>query len=248
MERYCYIKKNINPYKKQIDFVAYSIITIGALFLFWSLYPLISYELYAYFFIRKPYFSPLYDEKESISYKKVKKALESNSVLSTNLVDYTKASSWFPNIEKVPINIEKLDISEYRLSIPSLGIENARVVVGGEDLSSSLVQYQPLVLPGQLGKAIIFGHSIHPALYKNSSYKGIFTYLPTIKIGDSIIVTIKDKRYEFIVFDKFEVKPDVTSVLEQEDDDAYIALITCTPPGSVARRAVVLGRLKKPSI
>ena len=243
MKKYCYVKKKENPYKKAINMGAYILIIVGSLFLFWSFYPIVSYEIYAHLFLQREMTSPVFQADASQSYTRVRSTLGSSDVLSTNLSDYTKASSWFPDADDRKLHIPELNITNYLLSIPILGIDNAAVLVGGEDLTDGLVQYRPETLPGQLGKSFVFGHSIHPAMYSPKNYRGIFTYLPTLSIGDKIIATVNGVEYEYEVFDKYEVKPDQVSVLAQQFDDSYLVLITCTPPGSVQRRAVILSRL-----
>jgi len=78
--------------------------------------------------------------------------------------DYTKASSWFEGgVKGEDFSLPK--VTFYNLSIPKLGIEDAVVAIGGEDLNQHLVQYPGTALPGHLGNAVIFGHSILPRFY-----------------------------------------------------------------------------------
>lgn len=74
-------------------------------------------------------------------------------------MDYTRASNWFSSGAKREDFVSS-KVSHYTLSIPSLGIEDATVAIGGEDLSENLIQYPQTALPGKTGNTVIFGHSI----------------------------------------------------------------------------------------
>lgn len=155
--------------------------------------------------------------------------------------DYTKASNWFDNLP--PSSEPSQGPSTYSISIPKLRIDEATVLIGGEDLSRSLIQYQGTALPGQLGSPIIIGHSILPQFYNPKNYISIFSLLPTLEKGDAIIITYDGITYTYRVTDKQEVYPDNVSVLEQHYDDKLLKLITCVPPGLKTRRLVVTARL-----
>lgn len=244
MAIYSYIKKRPKRNQKLINFFSYSFLILGSLFLFYSIYPLISFEIYAQIFIKNKIFSPV-PRSEAVS------SLEAaNSVLgayqmyaSTNLSDFTKAGIWFPS--KPQPKERRLAVKEYTLSIPKLNIVDAKVVVGGEDLSKSLVHYLPQTLPGEYGNVSIFGHSTLPQLYNVSDYKTIFTYLPFLEKGDKVIVKIDGITYEYQVYEMFVVEPNEISVLDQRYDNSYLTLITCVPPGTYLKRLVVRAKLTK---
>jgi sortase A len=62
-------------------------------------------------------------------------------------------------------------------------------------------------------------------------------------MGDDIILKFDGVAYTYRVIDKVEVKPDNLSVLDQPYDNEYLRLITCTPPGTYLRRAVITAAL-----
>jgi sortase A len=138
---------------------------------------------------------------------------------------------------------KNINTKEYSLSIPKLNIVRAKVVVGGEDLSRSLVHYLPKSLPGEYGNVAIFGHSTLPQLYNVTDYKTIFTYLPSLEKNDMIMVQLGDLEYEYQITDMFVVMPDKVSVLEQKYDASYLTLVTCVPPGTFWKRLVVRAKL-----
>ena len=171
--------------------------------------------------------------------------LASGEVLPAGDIDYTKASNWF----EAPVdNFDSAEVSKvryYNLSIPKLGIKEASVAIGGEDLEESLIQYPGTALPGKRGNAVVFGHSILPQFYNPKDYLSIFSTLPTIKKGDDIIIRYDGITYKYIVDELFEVKPTDLEILAQNTSDSYVTLVTCTPPGHPLRpkRLIVRARI-----
>src|SRR5581483_7251325 len=156
-------------------------------------------------------------------------------------LDYTKASSWFPKARKT--NFEKTKVSSYRLSISRLNIKNAIVSIGGEDLSQSLIQYPGTAIPGQIGNTVIFGHSVLPAFYNPSNYLTIFSTIPTLVKGDVITLDYDGITYKYEVEEYFEVDPSDIQILNQDDNDSYLTLVTCVPPGLTTRRGIIRAKI-----
>ncbi|KKP68576.1 MAG: Sortase family protein, LPXTG-site transpeptidase [Candidatus Roizmanbacteria bacterium GW2011_GWA2_35_19] len=242
MPVHVYIKKQNTPEKKAITAFSYASLIIGSLLLFWSFYPILSFEVYSRFFIKKYVKTPVSNEGVP-SLNEANSVLGSLNPLSNNLRDYTQASLWFPDRPQATI-FSNLNVKEYALSIPKLNIKDAKVVVGGEDLTKSLIHYLPQSLPGEFGNVAIFGHSTLPQLYNTKDYKTIFTYLPSLDNGDNIFVKVGDLEYQYEVFSITTVKPDQVSVLEQNKEASFITLITCVPPGTFWERLVVKAKLK----
>jgi len=159
-------------------------------------------------------------------------------------VDYTHASNWFPSSKNTsPSNLS--GPTSYTLSIPKLNIENAEVIIGSDDLSKSLIQYRETSQPGKLGSPVIFGHSILPQFYNPKNYMAIFSTLPTLENGDSVIIDYDNVKYTYTVTEKQEVMPEDLWVLEQRYDSKKIKLITCVPPGLKTKRLVVTAELQQ---
>ena len=157
-------------------------------------------------------------------------------------IDYSKAHNWFPTEEA---SFDSSEIKFYTLTISKLGIKDATVAIGGEDLADSLIQYPGTALPGKLGNAVIFGHSILPQFFNPKDYMSIFSTLPTLKRGDKLGVRYDGISYGYIVEEVFEVKPTDLEILAQNTDDSYVTLVTCTPPGDPRRpkRLIIRARL-----
>lgn len=243
MTVHTYVKKDNSRKKKAINYFSYFSLIIGALLLFWSFYPIISFEIYSRLFIKKNLKTPVPDLDSPVSLSEASTILGAFNIFSNNLRDYTKASLWFPSVSQTG-SMSTLSVKEYSLSIPRLNIKDAKVIVGGEDLSKSLIHYLPRSLPGEYGNIAIFGHSTLPQLYSPKDYKSIFTYLSSLETNDVIKVKIGDLEYEYKVYDMFVIDPDEISVLEQQKDGSFLTLITCVPPGTYFKRLVIKAKLR----
>lgn len=239
-----YTKEYQSNTKKILIFFSYLVLIAGVGMMFWAYYPMVSFEIYARFFIRKETSSPVPEDEQASSLQLAKSVHASSNFYSNNLRDFTQANVWFP-VKNVPGSNNSIDVKEYYLSIPKLNLDNLKVTVGGEDLSTSLVHYLPTSKPGQYGKVAIFGHSTLPQLYNEKDYKTVFTYLPQMDIGDNISINIEGKKYEYEVYDMYIVKPDKVSVLEQNFNASYLMLVTCVPPGTYKERLIVEAKLKQ---
>ena len=245
MALHIYLKKKHSTAKrKTVNFFSYIFLFAGTMLLFWSFYPIVSFTIYSKLFLKNNINAPVSDQNMASSLKEANSVLGSFNIFSNNLRDYTQASIWFPASPQLN-QLSQLTVKEYNLSIPKLNIKNARVVVGGEDLTKSLVHYLPQSLPGEYGNVAIFGHSTLPQLYNPKDYKTIFTYLSSLEKGDKIFVNVGEFEYQYEVTTLFIVKPKDISVLEQKNDDSYLTLITCEPPGTWLERLVVTAKLTK---
>jgi len=217
-------------YKKVIKICSLVMLLSGIVILATTLYPIFSYEWEA----EQKYprlLSPLVDT-ETASFK-----------FSTK--DYTKLNNWFDE-QKVK-NTDTSDVATfYTVSIPKLNIDNAIVKLGGEDLSNSLIQFPGTAVPGTIGNAVIFGHSVLPQYFDPKRYLTIFSTLNKLDIGDKIYIFYEGSTLQYEVADMFEVSPKDIQVLEQSTADSYISLVTCTPPGHPLkpRRLIIRAKLK----
>lgn len=106
-------------------------------------------------------------------------------------------------------------------------------------LHHGTVAYPHSVNPGAKGNLIIAGHSSPPdEASAQSAYGSVFAALPDIQIGE----TIKVSSSQYVVEDKFVVSPQETSILEQQDDESLLKLITCYPVGTTRERMIVVAR------
>ncbi len=168
---------------------------------------------------------------------------------TTQSLDYTQASNWFQGGNVTKSDFISSKIEYYTITIPKLKIDSATVAIGGEDLSSHLIQYPGTAVPGKRGNSAIFGHSILPIFYNPKNYLAIFSLLPTLKKGDEIFINYDGIAYTYKVESMFEVLPTDIQVLDQDSSDSFLTLVTCVPPGDPGqpRRLVVRARVVPPT-
>lgn len=134
---------------------------------------------------------------------------------------------------------------EFKISVPSIKIEEARVIADTNDFEKNLAHLPGTALPGEKGNVFITGHSSLPQLYKKDNYKAIFAHLPEIKKGDEILVDTGGQRFTYRVQSLKVVDPKDTWVINPPDDEGrYLTLMTCVPPGLYLKRLVVLAKLQ----
>jgi len=234
-----------NNNKKYIPFVC---VPVGISLLIVVFYPLVSYKLLVFNRSREGIISPISNHAMAEARGLINPVV--NGVFTEakradlgeeNEINYDLVNNWFPSAPKLPEKEREVD--EYLLSIPKLGIENARVKFGGDSLKKNLVHYPGTALPGEFGNALIFGHSVLPAFYNPKDYKTIFSTIPTLEKGDTIHVLYDGVEYIYEVYEYVEVKPEEIKVLEQRFDRRIMSLITCVPPGTYLRRGIVRARL-----
>lgn len=222
---------------KSLKIISGILITSGLLLIASVIWPLASYQFFT---------APSLQPKEFLAPvpvlgRELRNTENEASEASTENQEILAPEKWFPEAE-YNRNLQS-KITHYTLSIPKLDIDRAVVEIGGEDLSQSLIHYPGTALPGELGASIIFGHSVLPQFFNPQNYMAIFSLIPTLELGDEILIKFDGISYTYRVIDKVEVKPTNLSVLEQPYDNEYLRLITCTPPGTYLRRGVITAAL-----
>jgi len=233
MALYRYVKETSDAKKHIHPIVSLGFIGVGFGLLIWTVWPIIAFSAMAQqLFVQTV--TPISEDTLSLN--------SMASVHSGEEVDYTNANTWFPTH---PQKKGVTPVNTYMLSIPRLKIENAVVMVAGDDLNESLIHYGGTPLPGQSGNTVIFGHSTLPQFYNPKSYKTIFSLLPTLTIGDKIFITYDEVKYTYVVYDMVVVDPTDLTPLEQRFDDSFITVVTCVPPGTYWKRLNVKAKLEK---
>lgn len=248
MRKVVYLKSSSRVKFISTKTLSLCLMVIGFLLIVFALWPIISFNI-----ILAPRFtamikpvpdSLLLKSNPKASFSSVSKAIvEAEESLIEKADDYTKASVWFPN--KIAVEYNQEDSLNYYLSVPTLKIKDAKVVVGGEDLAKSLIQYGGTALPGEYGNTVIFGHSVLPYFYNPKDYNTIFSTLPSLQENDQILITYEGITYTYKIEEMYVVNPDDVSILEQRFDDSYLSLITCVPPGTYEKRLWVRARINK---
>lgn len=219
---------------------------LPAFFLFGGLFllasaagPILFYQLFFSPGFQRELVSPV--GKDFLVTTKVEKGeVLGKEIIETN-ADMSRVANWFPSAPRFSTQPSK--ITHYTISVPKLGIKNAVVEIGGENLKKSLVQYAGTAFPGQFGNTVIFGHSTLPQFFNPQNYVSIFSTLPTLKKNDMVFVDFDGVEYRYQIEEMIEVSPDDISVLEQRYDRVSLTLVTCVPPGTYLRRLIVRARL-----
>lgn len=142
----------------------------------------------------------------------------------------------FPAIVSSADRTEKPGYNFFELTVTRLKIESVKVLVDSNDLSSGPVHLPGSALPGERGNVFVSGHS---------GIKGaIFAKLADLKKDDSIIIEVKGVEFRYRVIGMKVVDPDDLSVVSPPDQqNRYLSLMTCVPPGLNIKRLVVLAKL-----
>lgn len=244
MKKYSYGKST--GVRKKLKFLGFIFVSFGLAVVLYVFFPVISYYVYlSSAFASSNYQTPLPDRFVLKNETHISDLLEQG--LSSLTYDYTDASNWFPNanseFEKIPDG-KKIDF--YFLSIPKLGIKNAKVSAVDTKLSEHLVQYFTTSNnPVEKGTSVIFGHSTLPQLFSETNYKTIFANLHTLETGDEFSVNVENKEYAYRIFSIEIVDPKDPNIFSQSHDNSYITLVTCTPPGTVWKRLILRASLVK---
>ncbi len=241
MHRYSYGKgPSFRHNKKKI--IGLFVIAIGLTTLLYFFFPLISYHLYlSSAFAGSEIQSPI-PQRYVLNGTNPLGGLVSHGFTNVT-ANYKDARNWFPYQTKKESTHPQVD--EYEFSIPSQGIEKAKVSAVDFDLSKHLVQYfSTSKSPIEKGTSVIFGHSTLPQWFDPKKYTSIFAKLHTIQNGDKVIVTVGGKDYTYKVFSIGITDPKDPNIFSQSFDNSYITIITCTPPGTTWKRLVVRASLQ----
>jgi sortase A len=242
MSKRYYKKAGAGNKKKLTRILGLFLLLVGIIITGYVFLPLISWQIY---------FAPVF-ASQNIAAPIPQTTIVSGATFQTLLaqasdslsgVDYNNANNWFPDFKQTKNGAPV--VSSYFLSIPKLNIKDAVVSTVDSDLAKHLVNYGGTAIPAGKGNAVVFGHSTLPQLYDAKSYKTVFTFLYELTPGDEIDVTIANVTYKYQVQSLTVIDPNNTSILQQNFDDSYLTLVTCTPPGTIWKRLVVKTKIEK---
>lgn len=137
-----------------------------------------------------------------------------------------------------------LDIPSLKISAPLIWSTDTKNF--DKDLQSGVIHYPGTALPGQIGTTYISGHSSNYAWAKGD-YNHVFTYLDNLPDSTSFSITVtlkggKTAVYHYVVTSRKQYSPtDQAQFLNS--GKSVVALSTCWPVGSTAKRLVVFGEL-----
>ena len=144
----------------------------------------------------------------------------------------------FPVSTEYGIVIEKINANA-RI-IPNVNPVDERQYV--KALTGGVAEALGSTHPGENGNLYLFSHSTD-APWNIIRFNAIFYLLRELENGDKVIIFYKDKRYDYIVFDKKIASPTDVSYLTNRYEMPVLTLQTCDPPGTLLNRLIVRAKL-----
>lgn len=134
--------------------------------------------------------------------------------------------------------IEKINANAKIVAQVDPGIEKDYVAA----LKEGIAEAKGSTEPGQPGNLFLFSHSTD-APWNIARYNAIFYLLRELQPGDRVIVFYRNRRFDYIVFDKTTAPASDISFLSNRYDKPVLTLQTCDPPGTVLNRLIVRAKL-----
>lgn len=149
-----------------------------------------------------------------------------------------QANQIIPVSTEFGIVIEKIDANAK--VIPNVNPGNEKEYT--KALQSGVAQALGSTAPGEKGNLYLFSHSTD-APWNIIRFNAIFYLLKELVAGDRVIIFYKNRRYDYIVFDKQVVSPTDVSFLTNVYDVPVLTLQTCDPPGTLLNRLIIRAKL-----
>ncbi len=137
-----------------------------------------------------------------------------------------------------------LEVPSLNVTVPIIWTKNTKDF--DADLQNGVVHYPGTAIMGDIGTSYISGHSSNYA-WSKGKYNQVFVNLDDLKDGDSFSITATKHdgskvKLHYVVKRHAEFAPN-----DQEQfistSKSVVALSTCWPPGTTARRLVAFGEL-----
>jgi sortase A len=101
--------------------------------------------------------------------------------------------------------------------------------------------YPGSVPSGQIGNFFLVGHSsVYP--WDKTKYGQVFAALDKLKIGDTAVIYLQRRKYEYKITNKYTVAPKDIRLVHPASE-AKITLMTCWPIGTSLKRLIIDGVL-----
>lgn len=127
------------------------------------------------------------------------------------------------------------------LEIPAIELESPVLEGASQENIKYAVGHLPSSSPvNTLGEK---DHNFAIAGHRTYTYGQFFNRLDELKEGNEIILTTKEKKYTYKVFETKIVKPTDVDVIYPIKGKSVITLITCHPKNSNKKRLIVYGEL-----
>ncbi len=163
-----------------------------------------------------------------------------SSFLGTNTALAASGNSVGVNRDQTAL----LEIPSLKISVPLIWTKDTKNF--DADLQNGVVHYPGTALPGDLGTAYISGHSSN-YVWAKGKYNQIFVHLNDLKDGERFSITLtnregKKSKLNYEVKRRGEYAPNDQAQFANSSQ-SLVALSTCWPPGTTAKRLVIFGEL-----
>jgi sortase A len=134
-----------------------------------------------------------------------------------------------PKAQKIaPIATIKIDKIKLKLPV----VEGATQ----KNLKSATAHLKETTAIGQVGNAAIAGHRMR-------SKGRLFNRLGEVEVGDKIVVDTQDETFTYTVYKVSIVEPTDVSVLNYNNKDKLLTLITCDPIVNPTHRLIIQAKI-----
>lgn len=124
------------------------------------------------------------------------------------------------------------------IKIPKIQLSENLIEGSGDELFYGVGHVRGTAMPGEKGNCVLGGH-------RNYIIMRPFRYLDRMAAGDQIHIAVGEERYTYTVFKIFEIEPDESWILnEQEEEEYLLTLLTCTPVIGLNRRLIVWAKME----
>ncbi len=137
-----------------------------------------------------------------------------------------------------------LEIPDLKISVPIVWTQDPSDF--DQDLQVGVVHYPGTAMPGQIGTTYIAGHSSN-YVWAKGSYNHIFTHLDDLPNDASFQITVTNTSGQKVIYHYVATSRQQYSPTDQAQfantGKSIVALSTCWPVGSTAKRLVIFGTL-----
>ena len=136
-----------------------------------------------------------------------------------------------------------LEIPKISISVPIVFATSTDPNVLHSQLDLGVVYYPGSVYPGQIGQAIILGHSAPPG-WPTIKHDWVFTDLQKLSAGDKIFIDLNNQQYTYVVKQETIIKRGAEVPVDNlANTNNVLTLISCWPPGKDYQRITVEAEL-----
>jgi len=135
-----------------------------------------------------------------------------------------------------------ISIAKIGVKAPVFFTESNSQKVFASLLKLGVLHYPASALPGDVGTAIILGHSAPPN-WPKVNYDSVFNNLNSLKQGDEVLLNFNGQNFKYLINKTFWVKKGEDLSPYLTFNKSMLLLVSCWPPGHNSQRIVVEAEL-----